>query len=160
MVDRRGSPLSYASLSFSLVGGVQEDLEALVCAQRDAADSARVLSSERAWVRSLDQMRLDDLTTITQLEKRLHQWAIWHPSALDDGVGVGGGIGQPPVAGMVSRGGGGGGTTPRGGAAGGPLPPGGASPRASAAAGAVFGAAAGGFTPGSLPRRTPPRRLV
>jgi hypothetical protein len=50
------------------------DLDALCAAQRDAADSHRTLQSERAWVRALDQMRLDDMATIQLLEQRLEQW--------------------------------------------------------------------------------------
>ena len=52
----------------------RSDLEALCAAQRDAEDAHRTLMSERAWVASLDEMRLDDLSTIMSLEMRLQQW--------------------------------------------------------------------------------------
>ena len=52
----------------------QADLAALTAAQREATETHRVLQSERAWVKSLDEMRLDDLRTIQQLELRLQQW--------------------------------------------------------------------------------------
>ena len=35
----------------------------------------RTLQSERAWVASLDEMRLDDMAAIQTLESRLEQWA-------------------------------------------------------------------------------------
>jgi hypothetical protein len=53
----------------------QSDLEGRFAAQRDAAASARTLQSERAWVATLDEMRLDDLASIQLLESRLAQWA-------------------------------------------------------------------------------------
>ena len=56
----------------------QADLEALCRAHADAAASARTLRSERAWVSSLDEMRISDLKTIAQLEQRLHQWGLWN----------------------------------------------------------------------------------
>ena len=56
----------------------QADLEALCRAHADAAASAHTLRSERAWVSSLDEMRISDLKTIAQLEQRLHQWGLWN----------------------------------------------------------------------------------
>ena len=52
----------------------RNDLDALERAEREAAASHRTLMSERSWVQSLDEMRLDDLSTIMQLEMRLQQW--------------------------------------------------------------------------------------
>ena len=52
----------------------QADLASLCAAQREAADTRRVLASERAWVAALDEMRLDDLRTIQQLERKLQAW--------------------------------------------------------------------------------------
>uniref|UniRef100_A0A7S3C3T3 Uncharacterized protein n=1 Tax=Haptolina ericina TaxID=156174 RepID=A0A7S3C3T3_9EUKA len=37
------------------------------------------MRSELAWVKTLDEMRLQDLATIQQLETRLAQWSVWHP---------------------------------------------------------------------------------
>ena len=44
----------------------QADLDALYAAQREAEGTHRTLMSERAWLQSLDEMRLDDLSTIMQ----------------------------------------------------------------------------------------------
>ena len=50
------------------------DLQALYACQREAEGAHRTLMSERAWIQSLDEMRLDDLSTIANLELRLQQW--------------------------------------------------------------------------------------
>lgn len=44
----------------------QADLDALYAAQREVEGTHRTLMSERAWVQSLDEMRLDDISTIMQ----------------------------------------------------------------------------------------------
>lgn len=62
----------------------QADLEALCAAHKDAANSARTLRSERAWLASLDEMRVTDLQTIANLEARLRQWELWHPDGDQD----------------------------------------------------------------------------
>ena len=60
-----------------------KDLEALATVTRTALETEQTLQSERAWVLSLDEMRLSDLKTIQLLEARLRQWALWLPDDVD-----------------------------------------------------------------------------
>jgi hypothetical protein len=55
-------------------GEHRRDLEAWAGAEREAECAHRTMMSERAWVQSLDEMRLDDIGTILRLEQCLQQW--------------------------------------------------------------------------------------